>query len=248
MLTEQTAYSNRWRTVSPAAKGCFSLSALVAAFVASSPRMNLLTALLLIAITTMGAGVPLWRYLRIALPTLLFLLVSTATLAFSVSFSMSSLTLSLQPATAELPRVALVCSRSLASLTALLFLGLTTPLNDIIGLLRRCRVPALLLDLMTLCYRTLFVLSETVHQTMTAQSARLGYGGLRRSFRSLGCLIAGLTIQIWQRSEALHRAALARNNDGALRFLEAEFPDAPRAITCAILAGISLIFLAATIP
>jgi cobalt/nickel transport system permease protein len=52
--------------------------------------------------------------------------------------------------------------------------------------------------------------------------------------RSLGGLAANLTLQVWQRAHALHRAALARNNDGPLRFLE---PSLPTAAAIAALPG-----------
>jgi cobalt/nickel transport system permease protein len=133
-------------------------------------------------------------------------------------------------------------------LTALLFLALTTPLSDIISLLRRCKVPDTLLDLMTLCYRTLFVLSETVHETITAQSSRLGYASMRLSLRSLGGLVANLTVQVWQRSQALHLAALARNNDGALRFLESTYAHSPQNIAIAATAGVLVIVLSVILP
>lgn len=115
-------------------------------------------------------------------------------------------------------------------------------------LLRRCRVPDTLLDLMTLCYRTLFILSEATRETMVAQSARLGYSTIRISLRSLGGMIASLAIQVWQRSQALHLAAQARNNDGALHFLTSEFPDAHRSISIAAGTGALMIVLTLSLP
>lgn len=248
MLTEQSAYTNRWRKVSPIAKGFFSLCGTIAAFAAGTPRTALMIALILVAAAICGAGIPLLRYLRVAAPALLFLAASGLSLAFSLDFGGTAAAPSIHPATSEFPRIAQVCSRSLACLAALLFLSLTTPLPDIITLLRRCKLPDTLLDLMVLCYRTLFVLSEAVHETITAQSARLGYASFRLSLRSLGSLLANLTVQVWQRSQALHLAALARNNDGALRFLESSHANATGSISIAAGAGALMIALAVTLP
>lgn len=248
MLTEQSAYSNRWRRISPVAKGCFSLCGMVAAFAAGSPGAALLVALIISAVTVAGAGVSATRYLRVASPPLLFLAASGLSLFVSLDFGSALHGVSLHLAQSELPRIAQVCCRSLASLSALLFLTLTTPLSDIIALLRRCKVPDTLLDLMTLCYRTLFVLSEAIHETITAQSARLGYSSLRLSLRSLGVVVANLIVQVWGRSQALHLAALARNNDGSLRFLESVYPDSPRNIAIAAIAGSLIVVLSVTLP
>ena len=131
-----------------------------------------------------------------------------------------------------------------ATLAALLLLVLTTPLPDLIGLLRRLRVPEVLLDLMVLCYRMLFVLAATVHDTLTAQSARLGYASLHRGRRSLGLLVANLALQIWQRARALNQAALARNGGGPLRFLSSDFANARRDTLLAAAVGSALVLLA----
>lgn len=248
MLTELSAYSNRWRRVSPVAKGCFSLCGMVAAFASGSPRTALLVALLVAMAAIFGAGIPPLRYLRVAAPALLFLAISCLSLLVSLDFDGTSGASALHPIVSEFPRTAQVCARSLACLTALLFLALTTPLPDIISLLRRCRVPDTLLDLMVLCYRTLFVLSEALHETITAQSARLGYGSFRLSLRSLGGLVANLTVQVWQRSQALHLATLARNNDGALRFLECSYDNSSVSISFAVTAGSLMIVLALLLP
>jgi cobalt/nickel transport system permease protein len=221
---------------------------MVAAFAAGSPRTALLIAFILSAVSIFGAGIPATRYLRVAAPTFLFLVTSTLSLLVTLDFDGGLSPVSLHLAETEFPRIAQVCCRSLACLSALLFLALTTPLADIISLLRHCRVPDTLLDLMTLCYRTLFVLSETVHETITAQSARLGYATVTLSIRSLGGLVANLIVQVWQRSLALHLAAQARNNTSALRFLESSYNHSQRNISIATAAGILIVSLAVMLP
>ena len=107
--------------------------------------------------------------------------------------------------------------------------------------------PETLIEIMVLCYRMLFVFSDALHSTRTAQAARLGYATPRLALRSLGSLTAGLTLQIWQRAHDLHIAAQSRNNDGALRFLEPEYPSAQRDMTVAVFAACALILIAAVL-
>ena len=246
MLIEQSAYANRWRSVAPAAKGLFALAGFVAAFAARTPFAACVLALLLALTTTVGARVPLARYLRVAAPALVFLAISCVSLAFSLDLgsngaaAMPALALA-TPDNAQ--RIAEVGARSLGALAALLFLVLTTPLVDLIALLRRVGMPEILLEIMVLCYRMLFVFSEAVHDTLTAQSARLGYASNRLALRSLGGLAANLTLQVSQRAHDLHVAALARNNDGPLRFLEPHFVHGARDTAIAGLAGGALLGL-----
>ena len=245
MLIEQCAYNNHWRQVPPAAKALFTACGIVAAFVSRSPLTTCGLAGIMAAVTLAGAKVPPFRYLKVALPALLFLAVSAATLAVSVSWGGLPLRLQFQVVgQAEIAHIALTCSRSLCGIAALLFLSLTTSMTDIIALLRRLRFPEVMLDIMTLGYRTVFVFLEVIHDTRIAQMARLGYATPRLAMRSLGILTANLAIQVWQRSNALHQAASARNNDGPLIFLEGEYHRPIRSLITATVSGCALIALA----
>lgn len=242
MLIEQSAYANRWRGVSPFAKGAFALSGLLAAFLAATPLHALAIALLVATAAVTGAGVRPALYLRVALPPLGFLALSS--LSFFVSIAADESGLAWRFAPEAWPAFAVLAARSCAALSALLFLVLTTPLPDLLYLLRCLRVPGTLLDLMVLCYRMLFVFSEALHDTLTAQSARLGYANTRLSLRSLGLLAANLAVQVWQRAEALHRAAQSRAGDGPLCFLPPRFERTRSQTLAGGVAGVLLVALA----
>ena len=246
MLIEQCAYGNRWRGVTPAAKGLFALGALIAAFAAPRPLSAALVALLAVLTAVIGAGVPASRFLRVALPPLGFLLLGCLTLAYSLDFAPANGGFSVRWLPAGWTPILQLAARSCAALTALLFLALTTPLVDLIALLRRLKMPEVLLEIMVLCYRMLFVFSEALHDTRTAQAARLGYATPALTLRSLGSLTANLTLQIWQRAHDLNVAAQSRNNDGAFRFLEPEYGNSRRDIALAGLGASVLILLAVT--
>ena len=241
MLIEASVYANRWRQTAPEVKAVFALMALAAAFAASTPLRAALIAGALVLVLCLGARVRWTLLCRAVWPPLLFLLPAVLPLACSLDFhegaSLHWLPLGWTP-------VLQLLGRSTAALLALLFLALTTPMGDLIALLRRAHVSETLLDIMVLCYRSLFVLTSAWHDIRTAQTARLGDATPRHSLRSLGALTASLTLQVWQRSHDLHRAAQSRNQHGPFRFLAAEFPPSRRALTCAVLGGLALLALA----
>jgi cobalt/nickel transport system permease protein len=243
MLIEQAAYASSWRHVSPAAKGLLALGGLAAAFAATTAAGSLAVAAMLLVIACLMAGVPVGVYLRVAAPALFFLALGSISLVLSLGKDPMSGALTLAVAPDAMPQFARVSSRSLGALAALLLLVLTTPLPDLISLLRRLKTPELLLDLMVLCYRMLFVFSTAVQDTLTAQSARLGYATPRLALRSLGGLSATLAVQVWQRAQALHIAAQARNNDGPLRFLAPAYINARRDSALALAASGVMIML-----
>lgn len=242
MLIEQAAYASRWRGVCPGAKAVFALAGLIAAFVAKTPLLALLLTLVLALVTVLGAGIALSLYLRVAWPASGFLALSSLTLLISLSGDGQG-GLVWQVAPSAVPQIAELSARSLAALAAMLFLVLTTPLSDLIVLLRRLHVPEVLLDLMVLCYRMLFVFSEAVQDMLTAQQARLGFVTTRRGLHSLGLLAASLAAQVWLRARHLHLAALARNGEGSLRFLPREYPEARRELGFATAASLLLVLV-----
>lgn len=242
MLIEQCAYGNRWRSVSPAAKGLFTLGGFVAAFLAGQPAGAETVAALIVLVIVLGAGIAPGRFLRVAVPPLGFLLIGSLSLAYSLDFAGDGLVVYWLPeGWAPVERLA---GRSLGALAALLFLALTTPMVDLIALLRRLKTPEVLLEIMVLCYRMLFVFSEALNSTRTAQAARLGYATPRLALHSLGGLTASLSLQIWQRAHDLNTAARSRNNDGPFRFLEPEYTNVKRDLWIAGLGGVALIGVA----
>lgn len=236
MWIDRAAYGNRWRRVSPGAKAGFALAGMLAALLANSVAICLGLVLLYALLACLGARVPLLLWLRVALLPLGFLVLGVLPLAFSWSPE-----LGWHWASDALGATTALAARSLASICALLFLVLTTPMPDLLGLLRRLGCPEALLDLMVVAYRMLFVLGAAGRDMGRAQEARLGYASFRLSLRSLGLLLAHLVLAGWGRALGLHRGAAARNGEGGLRFLCPEFAHASRERAVALLAGSCLL-------
>ncbi|MDZ4063624.1 MAG: cobalt ECF transporter T component CbiQ, partial [Coriobacteriia bacterium] len=192
---------------------------------------------------------PLRSYAKVAVTPWSFLLISALTLAVSVRLGGSGwlpVTLTIEPGQAE-QALALV-ARSIAALSATLFLAFTTPMTDVISLARRMRVPATLVEMMTICYRALFVLLDVLHDMGAAQAARLGYSTWRNSMRSMGTAVALLAIETWRRSIIMHQASLARGGGEELRFLEPRREATAAHLAIAVSFGVALIVAAALVP
>jgi len=239
MLIETAAYASRWRPVAPTAKALFALCGVGAAWIAQRPSMLAALACMLVLTALLFARVPLRTYAALAIAPVGFLLLSCVAMLASPGADGHW---GWHGAAPDL--VARTALRSLAVLAALLGLVLTTPLPDLIHLLRRVRTPELLLDLMVLCYRMLFVLRQAWDDGVQAQRVRLGYRGWRHAWRSMGLLAGQMAVQVWQRASALQMAADARGYQGALRFLPAVFPQARAQNLRAALGGALLLALA----
>lgn len=241
MLIEHSSHANPLRHLAPSAKGLFAVSGMVAVYLATTPLASLAVASLFVFLTLGVATVAVRSYLLIFAPALLFIALGSLAMTFSFAFGNSWHDIELQFLPAEVARAATVCSRSLGSLSALLFLTMTTPVSDLIALLRRLRTPALLIDIMVLGYRSLFVFNQVLDDTRTAQASRLGYRSMGQSLRALGILMAHTTVQLWDRSRQLHTAALARaGGEKALHFADQNVTHDRLQCLIALIAGIIL--------
>ena len=253
MRIDTYAYSNRWRQVHPGEKGLFALFCLAAALLSRTPLVPLGIAAAMGVLTVMGAGIPLREYLRLAVLPALFLLWSC--LALAVSFSGGELPLVNIPAlqlTISLSRqgigqAELALARSLGASLTLLFLALTTPMTEIMGLLRSLGTPRLLIELMTISYRQIFIFLEITRQIRAAQEARLGYTTTRLAMKSLAGLAGNILIRSLSRARQNHQGLLARGYDSELLFLSPRHTRSLRNLIGAATAGVALIALALAI-
>ena len=138
-----------------------------------------------------------------------------------VEFQVGTFWLTVTPAT--FATAVLLVARAFGCAAAMNFLALTTPMVDLIDLMRRVHVPDLLIELFTLIYRFIGALSESLERMYTAQDSRLGYSSLRRSMTSVGLLGSQLFIDAYRRSQRLQLALDSRCYDGQLRVLPGRY-------------------------
>ena len=113
---------------------------------------------------------------------------------------------------------------ALAAVSCLYFLSFTTPMPDILEVLRKLHCPGLLIELMLLIYRFIFILLDTASAISTSQNCRLGNKDYRTSLKSFGLLGSVLMIRAITRSNKLYDAMEARCYDGRIRVLSENRP------------------------
>jgi cobalt/nickel transport system permease protein len=101
-------------------------------------------------------------------------------------------------------------------------------------------VPEAVVEVASIVYRLLFVLLDSLHTIREAQTARMGYSSLRRSYHSSGALAAAVLIRSWDRARRMQDALAGRGLETGLRVLPETLPSSTAflAATAAGLAGI----------
>jgi len=181
------AYTNRLRPLPPQQKLIFALVVLGIALVTHPVTQGLI--FIWLSVWTIGyARIPARVYGSVLTVMLLFLLTSTPALVLEI-VPVNQRTLTQANSLGGLVvgnwycfisqsgfRQAMeVGMRSLACIACLLFMLFTIPFAELLSILRQCRVPVVLIDLLLLMYRFIFLFLDVLTQLQLAQRARGGY-------------------------------------------------------------------------
>jgi len=247
---DQYAYTSRLRHVHPGEKFAFAILTMGICLAASTILVPLLVTCLAAAAVIMVARVPARFYFRLLFLPLGFLVAGLLAVTLTISrgadpavygLVIGGVTLGVTgPA---LNQAALIFTKSLGAVSCLYFLSLTTPMVEIISILHRLRVPALLVEMMGLIYRFIFVIMETAGMMYVSQGSRCGYAGIRVSFRSMAQLVANLFARSYHRSRALYTALLARGYTGEIRMWEEPRPVSAKNLVLIALVDLTLLVL-----
>ena len=233
-IIDRHAYANALRYVDPAQKASLTLLVIALCLALNSPWVSLAAIGWMVALSVGVAALPAWVVFRFLAAEATFLLLTSVGILVSVTlieplgreWSLQLGAIWLSTSRESLAQAAVVLLRALGAAAAMNFLALTTPLTDLIALLRRLHMPLLLIDLMTLMYRFIFALLERAAGIYLAQDSRLGYSSPRRMMASAAQLGSMLFVDVYRRSERLQIALDSRGYQGDLRVLSTTYhPD-----------------------
>lgn len=230
-LIDSFAYKNKLVSVHPAEKMLFAISSMLICVLSKSVYLDCFVLILMTFLTIVRAGINWKFYIKLLLFPLSFLFLGIVSIAItSVSSSMQSLVsfkiLSIQYAiTSESLNTAIILFfRSISAVSCLYFMILTTPMLDIIFILRKLRVPELILDLVNLMYRLIFIMVTIIMNVYTSQSSRLGYKSIKNKYKSLGYLVSTLFILAYKKANNMFIALESRCYSGTLNMIELKYP------------------------
>ena len=219
-LLEDIAQNNNLREINPYCKLVAGLGAIVLCLVSASFIGPLFIFLVITGAIVFLAGIGARIYAGLFIVPFSFAGLSVALIILitggsEVFWSWSPLPwLSLSITGESIEKGVLVLCRVLGGTSALCFIALTTPMTDLFMVMRQCRVPAVVIELAMIIYRTIFILLDQLVQVYQAQVMRLGYTTRRESIQSFATLCGAVFIASWDAGLDLIRAMDARCYDG----------------------------------
>jgi cobalt/nickel transport system permease protein len=217
LAIDDAAWASRWRDRGLLDKTVLSMGLVFVALLLPAWPGSALVAITAIVIALRGARTPPWLLLRSLRAPLAFIVLGSLSVAIVVAAE-PQWSISITPE--SLARAASVAGHAAAGTLGVLLLALSTPMVDLLGGLRRLRVPAACVEVAALMYRLLFILLDTTHTMRESQRARLGYSSPGRSLRSAGNLTAAVLIRSWDRARRLEQGLAGRGYSTSMTTLE----------------------------
>ncbi|KON90053.1 hypothetical protein AF332_26760 [Sporosarcina globispora] len=131
----------------------------------------------------------------------------------------------------------------LASVSCLYFLVLSTPLHQLVWVLKKAKLPIVFIELIGLTYRFIFVYLENMHEIYIAQSSRLGYQNYQSWIKSVSQLIASLFIKSIRSAKELQIAIDSRGGDEHLFDVELMMDYSQKHFIMIIISFVSLLII-----
>jgi cobalt/nickel transport system permease protein len=255
LLIDKYAYFNKLKNVHPVEKVLLSFYLLLFALVVKDSLVSLVTFTVMSAFIVLAAKIPLSYYVKLLLLPSFFLFLGLMTIL--ISFTDEQTVISHPIWSAHFGEWQVYVSKEnqkrtvnlfftvLSGVSCLYFLTLTTPLTAILGVLRKLKVPSLLLELISLTYRFIFVFLEASMEIYQAQSSRLGYRTIRQGIQSLGLLISTLFSKMFQRTQQLSIAMNSRSYKEDISLLDESYRYSPVNwfIMIGIFTGIAILYV-----
>lgn len=223
---DKLSYISPLKKVNPFDKFVFAFASMFLCLILNKILISLIVITLMTSITVYKGKILLNTYLKLMLLPSAFLITGILSIAMNIGnndnylFYFSILNLKIGCTQESLLFSLRLLLKSLSSVSCLYFLSLTTPIIDILSVLKKLKVPKIFVELMSLIYRFIFVLLETAHMIYIAQNSRLGYIDLKTSYSSLAKLISALFINSYKRSEDIFIALVSRCYDNEINILE----------------------------
>jgi cobalt/nickel transport system permease protein len=240
LAVDDAAWASAWRRRSPADKLLLCLGLVLCALALPAWPGSVLVGITAVVLALGPARVPARTFGRAVRLPLAFIAVGTATAVVQLDGA------ALGWAPDAVARAGSLAGHASAGTAAVLLLATTTPVSDLLPTLRRLRVPDAVVEVASVVYRLLFVLLESLRTIREAQTARMGYSSVRRSYRSSGALAAAVLTRSWDRARRMQEGLAGRGMETGLRVLPEALPSSRPflAATAMGLAGIVAVTLA----
>ncbi len=183
-------------------------------------------------VTVFKAKIPLSYYVKLLLLPLGFLVFGVVGVVVNVAWSpppidrlwcMNFNGLNIYVSKSGLQTAVTLVCKSVAAVSCLYFIILTTPFRDIIRFLYLLKCPKVLVTLSVLIYQFIFLLMDIADVKLKSQLCRGEYRAFKGFPRAFAMLWGSVFIHAWLQSHWVFKSMRSRGYDGQLKLMPQRF-------------------------
>ena len=225
------AYASKLRKWNPAFKVVFASICLLMCLICNNIYVSIAVILFMAYIVVVLGGLAFDHYISMMMIPIVFLIAGSIAIAIGFSFSpLGEYRLHvfgwfyIYCTKESLMQAGNIVFKALGAVSAMYMMTLTTPLTELISVLRRLHIPKIMVELMNLIYRYIFIMLETYGRMKNSAESRLGYCDFKTSCYSFGQAASNLLVVSLKKGNHYYNALESRCYYGELHFLEEEKP------------------------
>ena len=243
---EYYSYNSKINSWNPHLKFWYSMVLIVLGIILSNIYISISIVFICGFITIFLGKISLKKYIDFFKVPTIFLLISVAVININFSKNITDFyyfnigDLYIYTTDENIKKSCILFWRALSGVSSMYMLALSTPLNEIIYVIKKVRTPQIIIELMYLVYRFIFIMRDSYKSMRKSIESRLGFRDYRISLLSFGKIISNILIISLRKSNSFYDSMESRGYKGEIRFFIKEKGINKKAI---IGMGLSIIYL-----
>ena len=221
---EYYSYNSKINSWNPHLKFWYSMVLIVLGIILSNIYISISIVFICGFITIFLGKISLKKYIDFFKVPIIFLLISVAVININFSKNITDFyyfnigDLYIYTTNENIKKSCILFWRALSGVSSMYMLALSTPLNEIIYVMKKARTPQIIIELMYLVYRFIFIMRDSYKSMRKSIESRLGFRDYRTSLLSFGKIISNILIVSLRKSNSFYDAMESRCYRGEIRF------------------------------
>ena len=221
---EYYSYNSKINSWNPHLKFWYSMVLIVLGIILSNIYISISIVFICGFITIFLGKISLKKYIDFFKVPIIFLLISVAVININFSKNITDFyyfnigDLYIYTTDENIRKSCILFWRALSGVSSMYMLALSTPLNEIIYVIKKVRTPQIIIELMYLVYRFIFIMRDSYKSMRKSIESRLGFIDYRTSLLSFGKIISNILIVSLRKSNSFYDAMESRCYRGEIRF------------------------------
>lgn len=221
---EYYSYNSKINSWNPHLKFWYSMVLIVLGIILSNIYISISIVFICGFITIFLGKISLKKYIDFFKVPIIFLLISVAVININFSKNITDFyyfnvgDLYIYTTDENIKKSCILFWRALSGVSSMYMLALSTPLNEIIYVMKKARTPQIIIELMYLVYRFIFIMRDSYKSMRKSIESRLGFIDYRTSLLSFGKIISNILIVSLRKSNSFYDAMESRCYRGEIIF------------------------------